>query len=171
MWFFPCRHYENAANLTVVKSERTVIVCNIPIIGHLLLSGQRYIAIYLAAVVVLCPFQCVLLAKTSADVGEKVCCGNCGTASKTPNKAPQNSTPKNPSDCPCHGCFCCGALPVDKVEDCSDFVVSNTLDDIDIVKLDVLVADPPFYLGFASFELPSNLSGRAASVAFSCWLL
>ena len=160
-----------AANLTALKTKRTLIVRNIPIVsGMIHLIGQPYIAILLASLVMFCPFQCYL-GTAGGDEAKVSCCGHCSGAPETPLETPVDSTPHAPSECPCHDCFCCGALPIDKVEDGSEFVVLKTVVDLVSVKLADFASARPVLNGRSSFSLPPDLSGRTASVVFSCWLL
>ena len=75
----------------------------------------KVISILLAAMVVLCPFQCAFgsfLASSSDDghVAMSSCCDHCSN----PTDESENDS-QLPGECGCHDCFCCGALPATEV--------------------------------------------------------
>ena len=84
------------------------------------LKNSPFISIFLAALIVLCPFQCIVTCCFSSDHCEQpqVACGcNC------PNSERESEPLKRdvPSDCDCGDCFCRGAIIEAFHATCFDF--------------------------------------------------
>jgi hypothetical protein len=82
------------------------------------LNKSLTISKLLLALVVLCPYQCVVgsCLPVGTDFEAEVCLSNCGCDALLPVDF-QNPPATPPADCSCGDCFCQGALPISVVAD------------------------------------------------------
>lgn len=131
----------------------------------------KAISLLLAALVVLCPFQCAFgscLASGSGgqNVSMTSCCDHCPQSS---SESEHDSMP--PGECGCHDCFCCGALPATEV--LNDFELARLVD-FTFVVLE-LPQTPAKLLSAQRDRWPSARSVVATALEFRadlcCWLI
>ncbi len=141
------------------------------LLGISRLFQPKIISILLAALVVLCPFQCIFGGCLANGLGEATvsstsCCTHC---SQPADDGEHESSV--PSGCDCGDCFCRGALPVNDISD--DFVVAELASFMTFwVKLETAQIELPSVqqLRYSS-TLPIAATPLEVRAALCCWVI
>ena len=135
------------------------------------LFRTNVISILLAALVVFCPFQCILSScmSSGSDLGTVSATSCCGHCSQPAGDGEHGS--ELPADCNCGDCFCRGALPVEDVS--QDLVFVDLVTFITTwVNLDAApVATPSGQLIRHSSALPIDASALEVRASLCCWVI
>jgi hypothetical protein len=130
-------------------------------------------ALLLAALVVLCPYQCIFSGRcTNGSTTESVGCHCCGSQDQANDRETIPQFPVRPESCPCEDCFCRGAL-IEQPTDVGVATFSRSVTEFpgfDLVFPDFSVALGSAQIESCSFLMPYISSGHNVRAALSCWL-
>jgi len=153
-----------------------ILQCNMiafSITEEVVLNKSFYISKLLLALVVLCPYQCVVgsCLPGGSDIEAEVCLSNCGCDALLPvDFQPPPATP--PADCSCGDCFCQGALPI-TVADTNRTIVAVEFgtDQWNNITVALPVTLPRAQVEFTSIFAVSNAKAPDVCAVLSCWLI
>jgi hypothetical protein len=153
-----------------------ILQCNMiafSITEEVVLNKSFTISKLLLALVVLCPYQCVVgsCLLGGSDIEAEVCLSNCGCDALLPVDF-QTPPATPPADCSCGDCFCQGALPI-TVADTNRTIVAVELStdqwNYSIVTLPATL--PRAQVEFTSIFAVSNAKAPDVCAVLSCWLI
>jgi hypothetical protein len=135
------------------------------------LSKTGYLSILLSALVVLCPFKCIIGGLTLPVGDESAACAGCCDHCSRHGDDRSPSNPTVPTDCNCGDCFCHGALPVNTVSD--DVAVAELVSFMTVwTKLEtMLVVAKPAACRRNSNPLPVDASALEVRASLCCWVI
>lgn len=140
---------------------------------EVVLNKSLTISKLLLALVVLCPYQCVVgsCLPGGSDIEAEVCLSNCGCDALLPVDF-QNPPATPPADCSCGDCFCQGALPISVVADNRTIVAVELSTDpwhYSTVALPLIL--PHAQVEFTSIFAVSNAKAPDVCAVLSRWII
>ncbi len=126
---------------------------------------------FLSALVVLCPFQCILAEYFSVDaITTAESCTCCPAHGQDDGIQGEQNSPTNPDECSCRDCFCRGALPVhdSDVGELAGLDSAAASFDVPHVFSTQVELEAPLVASH-SFLMPFLLSGHNLRAALSNW--
>ena len=152
-----------------------ILQCNMnafSITEEVMLNKPLYISKLLLALVVLCPYQCVVgsCLPSGAEMEAEVCLSNCGCDALLP--VDFQTPPATPADCSCGDCFCQGALPI-TVADTNRTIVAAEFGTDQWNNLTVALppTQPCAQVEFTSIFAVTNAKAPDICAVLSCWII
>jgi hypothetical protein len=140
---------------------------------EVVLNKSLYISKLLLALVVLCPYQCVVgsCLPGGSDIEAEVCLSNCGCDVLLPVDL-QNPPATPPADCSCGDCFCQGALPITVADDNRTIAaIALSTDQWHYSTVALPVNLPHTQVEFISIFAVTNAKAPDVCAVLSCWLI
>ena len=140
---------------------------------EVVLNKSLYISKLLLALVVLCPYQCVVgsCLPVGIDFEAEVCLSNCGCDALLPVDF-QNPPAIPPADCSCGDCFCQGALPI-TVADTNRTIVAVEFgtDQWNNITVALPLTQPRAQVELTSIFAVTNAKAPDICAVLSCWII
>jgi hypothetical protein len=153
-----------------------ILQCNMnafSITEEVMLNKSLYISKLLLALVVLCPYQCVVgsCLPSGTEMEAEVCLSNCGCDALLPVDF-QNPPATPPVDCSCGDCFCQGALPI-TVADTNRTIVAVEFGTDQWNNLTVALPSTQAcaQVEFTSIFAVTNAKAPDICAVLSCWII
>ena len=146
---------------------------NFSIAEEVVLNKSLTISKLLLALVVLCPYQCVVgsCLPVGTAIGAEVCSNSCGCDTLPPVDF-QNPPATPPNDCSYGFCFCQGALPITVADDNRTLVAVELSTDQwnnSTVALPALLLHAQ--VEFTSIFAVTNAKALDVCAVLSCWII
>ena len=146
---------------------------NFSITEEVVLNKSLTISKLLLALVVLCPYQCVVgsCLPVGADIEAEFCSSSCGCDTLLPVDF-QNPPATPTNDCSCGFCFCQGALPITVADDNRTIVAVELSTDQwnnSTVALPALLLHAQ--VEFTSIFAVTNAKAPDVCAVLSCWII
>ena len=146
---------------------------NFSIAEEVVLNKSLTISKFLLALVVLCPYQCVVgsCLPVGADIEAEFCSSSCGCDTLLPVDF-QNPPATPPNDCSYGFCFCQGALPITVADDNRTLVAVELSTDQwnnSTVALPALLLHAQ--VEFTSIFAVTNAKAPDVCAVLSCWII
>tara|TARA_B110000438_G_scaffold243385_1_gene243396 strand:- start:1535 stop:1978 length:444 start_codon:yes stop_codon:yes gene_type:complete len=139
---------------------------------EVMLNKSLYISKLLLALVVLCPYQCVVgsCLPSGTEMEAEVCLSNCGCDALLP--VDFQNPPATPADCSCGDCFCQGALPI-TVADTNRTIVAVEFGTDQWNNLTVALPSTQAcaQVEFTSIFAVTNAKALDICAVLSCWII
>ena len=152
-----------------------ILQCNMnafSITEEVMLNKSLYISKLLLALVVLCPYQCVVgsCLPSGTEMEAEVCLSNCGCDALRP--VDFQNPPATPADCSCGDCFCQGALPI-TVADTNRTIVAVEFGTDQWHNLTVALPSTQAcaQVEFTSIFAVTNAKAPDICAVLSCWII
>ena len=153
-----------------------ILQCNMnafSIKEEVVLNKSLTISKLLLALVVLCPYQCVVgsCLPVGTDIAAEICSSSCGCDALLPVDF-QNAPAAPPNDCSCGDCFCQGALPI-TVADTNRTIVAVEFGTDQWNNLTVALPSTQAcaQVEFTSIFAVTNAKAPDVCAVLSCWII
>jgi hypothetical protein len=153
-----------------------ILQCNMnafSIKEEVVLNKSLTISKLLLALVVLCPYQCVVgsCLPVGTDIAAEICSSSCGCDALLPVDF-QNAPAAPPNDCSCGDCFCQGALPITIADDNRTIVaIELSMDQWHYSTVALPVTLPRAQVAFISIFAVTNAKAPDVCAVLSCWII